>query len=217
MNIANFIDHTNLSPLAVSADIKQMCEEALKYNFKAVCVAPYHVKTVADMLSETKVNIATVVGFPFGYATIAPKVEEIRRAIDDGAYEMDVVANLAAIKEGRWNFVQNEIDILTTSCQLHDKIIKVIIETAVLTPDEIKKMCEICATVGANFVKTSTGFNGGGATIEVVTMMRAYLPKDIAIKASGGIKTLAQAEAMIAAGATRIGTSSGMAIRNEQV
>lgn len=216
MNIANFIDHTNLSPLAVSADIKQMCEEALKYNFKAVCVAPYHVKTVADMLSETKVNIATVVGFPFGYATIAPKVEEIRRAIDDGAYEMDVVANLAAIKEGRWNFVQNEIDILTTSCQLHDKIIKVIIETAVLTPDEIKKMCEICATVGANFVKTSTGFNGG-ATIEVVTMMRAYLPKDIAIKASGGIKTLAQAEAMIAAGATRIGTSSGMAIRNEQV
>lgn len=216
MNIANFIDHTNLSPLAVSADIKQMCEEALKYNFKAVCVAPYHVKTVADMLSETKVNIATVVGFPFGYATIAPKVEEIRRAIDDGAYEMDVVANLAAIKEGRWNFVQNEIDILTTSCQLHDKIIKVIIETAVLTSDEIKKMCEICATVGANFVKTSTGFNGG-ATIEVVTMMRAYLPKDIAIKASGGIKTLAQAEAMIAAGATRIGTSSGMAIRNEQV
>jgi deoxyribose-phosphate aldolase len=162
------------------------------------------------MLSETKVNIATVVGFPFGYATIAPKVEEIRRAIDDGAYELDVVANLAAIKEGRWNFVQNEIDILTTSCQLHGKVIKVIIETAVLTDDEIKKMCEICTTVGANFVKTSTGFNGGGATPEVVAMMRAYLPKGIEIKASGGIRTLAEAEAMIAAGATRIGTSSGM-------
>jgi deoxyribose-phosphate aldolase len=212
MNIANFIDHTNLSPLAVSADIRQLCEEALKYNFKAVCVAPYHVKTVADILSETNINIATVVGFPFGYATIAPKVEEIKRAIDDGAYELDVVANLAAIKEGRWNFVQNEIDILTISCQLHDKIIKVIIETALLTSDEIKKMCEICATVGANFVKTSTGFNGGGATPEVVAMMREYLPKGIEIKASGGIKTLAQAEAMIAAGATRIGTSSGIAI-----
>jgi deoxyribose-phosphate aldolase len=209
-NIANFIDHTNLSPLAVAADIKKLCEEALKHHFKAVCVAPYHVKTVADMLGETKVNIATVVGFPFGYATIAPKVEEIRRAIDDGAYELDVVANLAAIKEGRWNFVQNEIDILTTSCQLHGKVIKVIIETAVLTDDEIKKMCEICATVGANFVKTSTGFNGGGATAEVVAMMRAYLPKGIEIKASGGIRTLAEAEAMIAAGATRIGTSSGM-------
>jgi deoxyribose-phosphate aldolase len=212
MQLSKFIDHTNLSPLATNIDIQKLCTEALTHHFKAVCVAPYHVSNAAKWLTDSTIKVATVIGFPFGYATIAPKVEEVKRAIDDGAFELDVVANLAAIKEGRWNFVQNEIDILTTSCHLQDKIIKVIIETGVLTTDEIKKMCDICATVGANFVKTSTGFNAAGANAEIVAMMRAHLPKEIAIKASGGIRTLVDAEAMISAGATRIGTSSGVAI-----
>ncbi len=214
MNIAAYIDHTNLNALATMSDIRQLCDEALTYGFKAVCVSPYHVKTAYEKLEDSSVKIATVVGFPFGYSTIAPKVEEIRRAIDEGAYELDVVVNLAAVKEGRWNFVQNEIDIMATSCQLHDRIVKVIIETAVLTEDELKRLCEICATVGANFVKTSTGFNGGGATIEVVETMRKYLPPNIHIKASGGIRTLEAVEAMIQAGATRIGTSSAVSLLN---
>lgn len=212
MNIVNYIDHTNLNPLATSNDILQLCEEALEWGFKAVCIPPYHVMKANEKLSETKVKIATVVGFPFGYSTIAPKVEEIRRAIDEGANELDVVINLAAVKEGRWNFVQNEIDILTTSCQLHDRIVKVIIETGVLSDDELKRLCEICATVGVNFVKTSTGFNGKGASPEIVALMRSYLPPQIAIKASGGIRTLIDAEEMIKAGATRIGTSAALSM-----
>lgn len=212
MNIAPYIDYTNLYPLAPLTDIKRLCDEAVANQFKAVCVAPYHVNSVFNYIGETNVKIATVVGFPLGYNVIAAKVEEIRRAIDDGAYELDMVINLAAVKEGRWNYVQNEIDIMTTSCQLHDRIIKVILETAQLTPDEIKRLCEICATVGANFVKTSTGFNGSGATVETVAMMRQYIPATMGIKASGGIRTLEAAQAMIAAGATRIGTSANLTL-----
>jgi deoxyribose-phosphate aldolase len=209
MNIAKMIDSTNLNPLATTPDIRQLCEEALQFGFKAVCVAPCHVKTAVDILAETEVKVATVVGFPFGYTMIAPKVEEIRRAIDDGVNEVDAVINLGMVKEARWSSVQNEIDIMTTSCQLHDRIIKVIIETAQLTNEEIKKLCHICAAVGANFVKTSTGFNGSGATVEVIQLMRQNLPTTVGIKASGGIRTVEAAQQMIAAGATRIGTSVG--------
>lgn len=210
MDLRKYIDYTNLKPLTTTSEIQQLCIDAQKHQFKAVCVAPYHVKTAVDILADSAVQIATVVGFPYGYNTIAPKVEEIKRAIDDGATELDVVVNLAAIKEKRWNFVQNEIDILTTSCQLHDKMIKVIIETGLLTEDEIKKMCEIAATVNVNFVKTSTGINGEGATVEIVKLLKAHLPASIGIKASGGIRDYDTALAMINAGATRIGTSAGL-------
>ncbi|MFZ4543837.1 MAG: deoxyribose-phosphate aldolase [Saprospiraceae bacterium] len=212
MNLAQYIDHTNLSPIATATDIKKLCEEAITLGCKAVCVAPYHVSNAFEYIGDSKVLIATVAGFPFGYSTIPPKVEELKKAIDNGAKELDVVVNLAAVKEKRWNYVQNEIEILTTTCHLQDKIIKVIFETGVLTRDEIVKLCEICTTIGVNFVKTSTGFNGAGATVEAVQIMKANLPSHIGIKASGGIRSIQNMLDMIQAGATRIGTSSAVSI-----
>lgn len=210
--LSKYIDHTNLKPTATNAEIEQLCKEAIAHQFKAVCVPPYYVNFASELLENTNVNVATVIGFPMGYSTIAAKVEEAKVAIQNGAFELDVVVNLAAVKNERWNYVQNELDIMTTICHLHDKKIKIIFETGLLTENEIKRLCEISTTIGADFVKTSTGINGNGATVEVIKLMRENLPVHIQIKASGGIKTKEAAEAMIAAGATRIGTSSGINI-----
>ncbi len=210
--LSKYIDHTNLKPTATNAEIEQLCKEAIAHQFKAVCVPPYYVNFASELLENTNVNVATVIGFPMGYSTIAAKVEEAKVAIQNGAYELDVVVNLAAVKNERWNYVQNELDIMTTICHLHDKKIKIIFETGLLTENEIKRLCEISTTIGADFVKTSTGINGNGATVEVIKLMRENLPVHIQIKASGGIKTKEATEAMISAGATRIGTSSGINI-----
>lgn len=212
MNLAQYIDHTNLSPIATAADIRKLCEEAIEYGFKAVCVPPYHVSNAFDCVGEKSVLISTVVGFPFGYSTLPPKAEEIKKAIDNGAQELDAVLNLAAVKEKKWNYVRNEIEILTTTCHLQDRVIKIIFETGVLTREEIVKLCEICSAVGVNFVKTSTGYNGAGATVEAVQLMKANLPSNIGIKASGGIRTMQTMQDMIEAGATRIGSSSAVSI-----
>lgn len=212
MNIAQYIDHTNLSPIATTADIRKLCEEAIALGFKAVCVPPYHVSNAFDFIGENKVLVSTVAGFPFGYSTLPPKVEEIKKAIDNGTQELDVVLNLAAVKEKKWNYVRNEIEILTTTCHLQDRVVKIIFETGVLTRDEIEKLCEICSSVGVNFVKTSTGYNGAGATADAVRLMRANLPSNIGIKASGGIRTMQNVLDMIEAGATRIGSSSAVSI-----
>ncbi len=208
--IALYIDHTILKPDTNSEQIRQLCNEALQYSFAAVCVPPYFVALASSILEKSNVKVATVIGFPFGYSSIAAKVEEAKRAIQDGAVELDVVVNIAAIKDTRWNYVQNELDILTTTCHLQDKKIKIIFETSLLSEAEIIKLCQISTDIGADFIKTSTGFNGGGASVEVVQLMKNNIPNTIKIKASGGIRTLADAEAIIAAGADRIGTSSAV-------
>ncbi len=209
MQIAPKIDHTYLKPDCTEDTIRQICAEALQYGFAAVCIPPFYVNLAAEILTESSVAVSTVIGFPMGYACTAAKVEEIKKAVHDGAEEVDVVVNLCAVKSQRWNYVHNDIDSMTRAAHLNGKIIKVIIETGLLEPAEIKKLCSICSELEVDYVKTSTGFNGPGASVEIVQKLRKCLPKGIKIKASGGIRTTEQAEALLHAGADRLGTSSG--------
>lgn len=215
MDIASYIDHTTLKADCTLEDVKIKCKEAIDFQFKAVCIPPYYVKNAVDLLEKSKVKVATVVGFPMGYSATPAKVEEIKRAIDNGAEEIDVVANICAIKEGQWNYVKNDIESMTMAVHLKGKLIKVILETALLSATEIEKLCHICAEIKVDFVKTSTGFNGGGATVQVVSFMKSLLPKEIKIKASGGIRTKEDAIRLIEAGASRLGSSSGVSIVQE--
>lgn len=210
--LLTYIDHTTLKINTKKTDIKKLCDEAEGHNFYAVCVPPYFVQSASMLLKNSEVKIATVIGFPLGYSATPSKAAEIHKAIDDGADELDVVINVSAVKSGDWNYVQNDIKTVTLAAQMKGKIIKVILETGLLNKKEIKKLCEICADAGVNYVKTSTGFNGDGATEEVVEFLRANLPSTIKIKASGGIKSAKKALKMIEAGADRLGTSSSMKI-----
>ena len=210
--LAGYIDHTILKADCSKQDIQKLCSEALEYNFAAVCIPPYWVKASVLLLEKSKCKVATVIGFPMGYSATASKVEEIKRAIDEGADELDVVVNICAIKEGNWSYVTNDITTMTTAVHLKGKIIKVILETALLTTEEIQKVSEICLKARADFIKTSTGFNGGGATIDAVKTMKAVVGNKVKIKASGGIKTAKDAQSFINAGANRLGCSSGVAI-----
>lgn len=212
MGIADFIDHTILNADCRPEDIQRICSEAIEHQFKAVCIPPYYVRDAVQLLKDAPVKVATVIGFPMGYSPTASKVEEIKRALDEGAQEVDVVVNLCAIKQKNWNFVHNDIDTVSTAVHIKGKIIKVILETALLSEKEILKLCEICNSARPDFVKTSTGKNGGGATLEVIHLLRANLDPAIQLKASGGIRTREDAEAFIKAGATRLGTSSGVAL-----
>ncbi len=209
MSLANVIDHTILKPDCTLADIEKVCKEALNHHFKAVCIPPFYVKEAKQVLENSAVKVSTVIGFPSGYSSTPAKVEEIKRALDDGADEFDVVINICAVKNGNWNFVQNDIESMTRAVHLKGRVIKIILETGLLTKEEIEKVCSICINSGVNFVKTSTGFNGPGASEEVVSFLRSILPPTIKIKASGGIRTKEAAAAMIRAGAERIGTSAG--------
>lgn len=209
MDIAPKIDHTYLKPDCTENIIRQVCEEAQQYRFAAVCIPPYYVNLAAEILAESSVAVATVIGFPMGYACTAAKVEEIKKAINDGAEELDVVINLCAVKHSNWNYVKNDIDSMTRASHLGGKTIKVIIETGLLNSEEIKKICTICTELQVDFVKTSTGFNGKGANADIVKNLRNCLPNNIKIKASGGIRTPEQAKELILAGADRLGASSG--------
>lgn len=206
------IDHTVLKPDCRSEDIKRICAEAVDFQFRAVCIPPFFVKGATNWLKDTEVKIATVIGFPLGYSATAAKVEEIKRAINDGADEFDVVVNISAIKDNQWSFVKNDIDSMTRAAHLKGKVVKVILETALLTEEEILRLCDICKEIEVDFVKTSTGYNGLGATTEIVQFLKNALPKEIKIKASGGIRNPQQAQDLINAGATRIGTTAGVAI-----
>lgn len=214
-NLAPFIDHTILRPDTVAADIRQLCDEAQQWGFAAVCVPPYYVSHAARFLEESTVRVATVAGFPMGYATTAAKIEEIKRAIDDDADELDVVINLAALKTGDLKYVRDDIDRMTTMVQMKGKVIKVILETGLLTEDEIVSLCQMCWELKVDYVKTSTGFNGGGATLPTIQLMHSLLKGEVKIKASGGIRTREDALRLIAAGADRIGTSSGVLMMRE--
>ncbi|MEX2233482.1 MAG: deoxyribose-phosphate aldolase [Cyclobacteriaceae bacterium] len=212
MSIASYIEHTNLSPLLTIGDIDRLVTEANQYKFFGICIPPFWVKRTRREIGKEEICLVTVAGFPLGYNMTETKLDEIRRAIDNGADEVDVVWNISSFKTGLpWT----KVEVAKCSKLVHDhqKLLKVIIETSYLSDPEIEQACKICADAGADFVKTSTGFApAGGATIEHIALMKKTLPDHVGIKASGGIKTLKSAEALIEAGAHRIGTSSGVAI-----
>lgn len=207
MDLVSALEHTLLKPETTKADIKRICEEAIQHNFKAVCVPPYFTSDAVKMLESTPIKVATVIGFPMGYSATAAKVEEIKRGIDEGADEFDVVINLAALKSGNWNFVRNDLETMTRAVHLRGKVIKIIVEASMLTPEELQKVCSYCIDFGVDYVKTSTGFNGA-ATEEIVRTLRQILPKSIRIKAAGGIRTRQDAERLLAAGADSLGSSA---------
>jgi deoxyribose-phosphate aldolase len=210
-NLARYIEHTNLSPTLTIQQIDQLVEEAKQYNFLGICVPPFWVKRAQREIGKEKILLVTVAGFPLGYSMTETKLDEIKRAIDNGADEIDVVWNLTSFKTGiPWT----KIEIAKCSKLAHDyqKVLKVIIETAYLNADEIVEACKLCVDAGADFVKTSTGFAPSGATVEDIKLMKKSIPNNVGIKASGGIKTKVQAVELIEAGADRIGTSSGKII-----
>jgi deoxyribose-phosphate aldolase len=211
-NIASYIDHTILNPDAAASDITRICAEAVKYKFKSVCVNPIWVATVSEALADSGVLTCSVIGFPFGAIPTAAKVFEARTVAADGANEVDMVINIAAAKAGDEEALVADISGIAQAVHAGGAILKVIIETALLTDDEKVLACRASVRAGADFVKTSTGFAGGGATLEDVALMRATVGPDMGVKASGGVRSLETAHAMIAAGATRLGSSSGVAI-----
>jgi deoxyribose-phosphate aldolase len=215
MKLHTVIDHTLLKADTALADIERLCAEARDHDFAAVCVPPYFVAKAAQFLEDAPVKVATVIGFPLGYAPTVAKVAEIQRAIEEGADEFDAVINLAALKSGDWNHVRSDLDRVITACHLRSKTVKIIIESGLLNRDELIRVCELLNELKPDFAKTSTGFNGVGAEIEAVTLMRKVLHPDIRIKASGGIRTADDTRAFLQAGASRIGTSSGLSIVQE--
>jgi deoxyribose-phosphate aldolase len=216
MKINQYIDHTILKPTTLISDIEQVCAEAKQYEFAAVCVPPLFVRRSKELLQGSNVKVATVIGFPFGYSAIEAKLAEILLAIVDGADELDVVINFTAIKNNDWQYVANEINHLMPVIKKADKVIKVICESGVLTEAELIKCCELYGVAGIDYLKTSTGYAEKGATVEAVKIMRANLPPQVQIKASGGIRTYEFAEQLINAGATRLGCSASVAIVNGQ-
>ena len=214
-NLNTYIDHTILKPTLLVSEVEELCLEAIKYNFYAICIPPNFITLAKQLLKNTNIKIATVIGFPFGFAAIEAKVAESILAIVDGADELDVVANISAIKNNDWQYIANEINTLLPIIHNKQKKIKVIIESGVLTDEEIIKCCDIYGVAQIDFLKTSTGYSEVGATIHAVKLFKKYLPANIQIKASGGIKEGTFAQALIEAGATRIGTSKGVLIMEE--
>jgi deoxyribose-phosphate aldolase len=215
VQINQYIDHTLLKPTALIGDIKRICSEAIQYKFVAVCVPPPMIKTAKQELKNSGVKTATVIGFPFGYSAVEAKIAETVLSIVDGADELDMVINLIALKNNDWQYLANEINHVMPVVKQKNKVIKTIIESGVLTEEEIIRCCEIYGAAGVDFMKTSTGYAEKGATIDAVKLMRAHLPEHIQIKASGGIKTYAFAKELIDAGATRLGCSSSVHIVSE--
>jgi deoxyribose-phosphate aldolase len=215
MNIASYIDHTFLKQTTLLSDIGQLCSEASQYGFAAVCVPPLFVKKAREFLTDSPVKLATVIGFPLGYSAIEAKLAELVLAIVDGADELDIVVNISAIKNKDWQFLANEINTLLPVARNKQRTVKIIIESGVLSDEEISTCCDVYAAAGVDFIKTSTGFAEKGASIETVRLLRKILPSNIRIKASGGIKTYAFASGLIAAGADRLGCSNSVAIINE--
>ena len=207
-----YIDHTILKPTCLVADIENLCAEAKQYDFAAVCVPPNFVKLAKEKLLGSTVQVATVIGFPFGYSATEAKIAEIILAMVDGADELDVVANISAIKNGDWTAIADEINHIMPIIRSKGKVVKIIIESGVLSDDEIIKCCDIYGIAGIDYLKTSTGYAEKGASVEAVTLFRKHLPDQVQIKASGGIRDYATAKLMIDAGATRIGCSAGVAI-----
>lgn len=215
-NIERYIEQTVLKPLTKDSDIENLIAEAKRYGFVGVCVPPFWVKKAKREIGDAPIQLVTVVGFPLGYNMTETKVYETELAIQNGADEIDVVWSITAYKS-EMNWPKIELARLAQVCHDHEKILKVIIETAYLTDQEIVQACKICAEAGVDYVKTSTGFAPEGANENHIRLMRANLPSSVGIKASGGIKTYKKAAGLIAAGADRIGTSSGVEILMESL
>lgn len=212
VNIASYIDHTLLKPAASRGDIAALCEEAVTYGFRAVCVPPFYVRAATELVAGSNVSVATVIGFPFGYAVTESKQAEISRAVQDGADELDMVICLAALKNKDWDYLEKEIRAITGMAAVKGRGLKIIIESGILDPADIVRCCELYGRYPVQFLKTSTGYAEKGASVEAVKLMRAHLPDAVSIKASGGIRTFDFASGLIAAGAARIGTSAGVRI-----
>ena len=204
------IDHTILKPDATHQDLRAFCDEARQYGFRSVCVNSVHVPFIAPQLRESGVRVCSVIGFPFGAMPATIKAAETGQAIKDGAEEIDMVLQIGALKDGLLDDVRADIEAVREACS--GAVLKVIIEACLLTDHEKREACRLSIEAGADYVKTSTGFSSGGATADDVALMRKAVGPGYGVKASGGIRTLAKAQEMIAAGATRIGTSSGVAL-----
>ena len=203
------IDHTQLKAFATWEDIKMLCDEAVLYKTASVCIPSCYVKRVKETYGE-KINICTVVGFPLGYANTEAKVAETKKAIEDGASEIDMVINISDVKNGMYDKVEEEIKVLKSTCG--DKILKVIIENCYLSQEEKIAMCKAVTKAGADYIKTSTGFGTGGATMEDVLLMKANIGPNVKIKAAGGVSTIEDLENFLNAGCDRIGTSKAVAL-----
>ena len=203
------IDHTLLKPFAAWEDIQKLCEEAIEYQTASVCIPPAYIKRIHDQYGN-RINICTVVGFPLGYAVTEAKVAEVKQALKDGVNEVDMVINITDVKNGDYDKVEQEIR--TLKKEVGDKVLKVIIETCFLTEDEKIAMCKAVTSAGADYIKTSTGFGTGGATIEDIRLFKQNIGKNVKIKAAGGIKTIDDLQAFLDEGCDRIGTSSAVSL-----
>ena len=208
--LARYIDHTLLKPEATRAQIEQLCAEAAEHQFASVCVNGSRVELAYSLLEESEVQVCTVVGFPLGAMDADAKRYETEAAVDTGAQEIDMVMNVGRFRDGEHDYIVREIRDVVEAAD--DRIVKVILETCLLTDDEIAQACKLVVQAQAHFVKTSTGFNSAGATLEHVKLMRETVGQFAGVKAAGGVRNAADAQAMIEAGATRIGTSNGVAI-----
>ena len=209
---ARMIDHTLLKNTAIRKDIELLCSEALEHGFASVCVHPFYVGMCSSILHKSSTKVCTVIGFPHGMHRTGVKIAETMQAIHDGAQEIDMVIQVGALIDGDKDIVWNDIRSVVDTAHQSGAVVKAIIETSVLNEEQKISACEIISDAGADFIKTSTGFAGGGATIEDIRLLRTHVHSDIQVKASGGIRTFEQALAMIQAGATRIGTSSGVSM-----
>jgi len=210
MDVNKCIEHTNLKAFTTKKDVEKLCHEAIKYNFASVCVNPYYVTLANELLIRSNVNVCTVIGFPLGQNTIEVKAYEAKTAIDNGADEIDMVINIAALKDKYYDYVKEEIKLIKEEAK--EKVLKVIIETCYLTEEEIVIMTKICNELEVDFIKTSTGFGSDGAKKEDIKLINKYKNEKLQIKASGGIKTREQVIDFINNGVTRIGTSNGIKI-----
>ena len=215
MQLNRYIDHTILKPTTLVSDIEKLCSEAIEYNFAAVCVPPPFVKKSKQLLQGSTTQTATVIGFPFGYSAIEAKIAEILLAMVEGADELDMVINLIALKNNDWEYLANEINHVMPVIKQKNKVIKIIIESGVLTNEEIVKCCDLYGAAGIDYLKTSTGYAEKGATIEAVQLFRKHLPEHVKIKASGGIRTYEFAKQLVEAGAERLGCSAGVSIMQQ--
>ena len=213
-DLARYIDHTNLKPEATRAQIETLCREALQYGFASVCVNSCYAALAAELLEGSDTAVCCVIGFPLGASTTAAKAFEAADAVENGAKEIDMVINIGAAKDGRWDYVEADIAGVAAAVAGRAKL-KVILETCLLTVEEKIGACRAAVRAGADFVKTSTGFSKAGATAADVVLMRAVVGPDLGVKAAGGIRTYRDAVSMIEAGATRIGASAGIAILSE--
>ncbi|CAM3190157.1 MAG: deoxyribose-phosphate aldolase [Pseudolactococcus laudensis] len=215
MNLNKYIDHTVLKADTPKAKVQQIIDEAIQYDFMSVCINPTWVSFAAEKLAATDVKVCTVIGFPLGANMSAVKAFEASEAIKNGADEVDMVINIGAAKDGDWDLVESDIQAVVDASG--DVLTKVIIETSLLTDEEKVKACQAAVRAGADFVKTSTGFSTAGATVADIALMRQTVGPDLGVKASGGVRSIADAQAMIDAGATRLGTSNGVDIMKGNV